>query len=99
MTSYSPELISAAVLERMRLDAEAKFGCKVQQAVVSVPAYFDESKRLATINAGLLAGLDVLAIINEPTAAALAFAGSVRSLRNDTCWSPVSSSGDTILGL
>ncbi|MGI9466518.1 MAG: Hsp70 family protein [Rubripirellula sp.] len=74
--SYSPELISASVLERLRLDAEAKFGCKVQQAVVSVPAYFDESKRLATINAGLLAGLDVLAIINEPTAAALAFASN-----------------------
>lgn len=72
--SYSPELISASVLERLRLDAEARFGCKVQQAVVSVPAYFDEAKRLATINAGLLAGLDVLAIINEPTAAALAFA-------------------------
>ena len=64
------------MLERLRLDAEAKFGCKVQQAVVSVPAYFDESKRLATINAGLLAGLNVLAIINEPTAAALAFAGN-----------------------
>lgn len=74
--SYSPELISASILERLRMDAEAKFGCKVQQAVVSVPAYFDEAKRLATINAGLLAGLDVVAIINEPTAAALAFAGS-----------------------
>lgn len=74
--SYSPELISASVLERLRMDAEAKLGCMVQQAVVSVPAYFDETKRLATINAGLLAGLDVVAIINEPTAAALAFAGS-----------------------
>jgi len=92
---YSPELISAAVLERMRLDAEAKFGCKVQQAVVSVPAYFDESKRLATINAGLLAGLDVLAIINEPTAAALAFAGSVIPPEDNAGHHELS--GDTIL--
>ncbi len=70
---YSPELIQAAILERLRLDAEARLGCTLRKAVISVPAYFNEPKRRATIDAGLLAGLKVEAIINEPTAAALAF--------------------------
>ena len=68
-----PEEISAKVLEKLKDDAEKFLGEKVTQAVITVPAYFNDSQRQATINAGKIAGLDVKRIINEPTAAALAY--------------------------
>lgn len=70
---YSPEEISAAILSKLKTDAEAKLGEKVDEAVITVPAYFDDSQRQATKNAGEIAGLKVRRIINEPTAAALAY--------------------------
>lgn len=70
---YSPEEISAMVLAKIKADAEAKLGEKVEEAVITVPAYFDDSQRQATKNAGEIAGLKVKRIINEPTAAALAY--------------------------
>ena len=71
--NYSPEEISAKVLRKLKEDAEAKTGEKITEAVITVPAYFDDSQRQATKNAGKIAGLDVKRIINEPTAAALAY--------------------------
>ena len=70
---YPPEMIQSLILGRLRRDAEAKLGCPVHQAVITVPAYFNEPKRRSTMDAGLLAGLDVKAVINEPTAAAIAY--------------------------
>src|SRR5690242_18697856 len=70
---YSPSQISAFILTRMRETAEAYLGEKVTQAVITVPAYFNDSQRQATKDAGRIAGLEVLRIINEPTAAALAY--------------------------
>ena len=70
---YSPEEISAAILSKLKADAEVKLGEKVDEAVITVPAYFDDSQRQATKNAGEIAGLKVRRIINEPTAAALAY--------------------------
>lgn len=70
---YSPPEISAMILQKLKTDAEAKLGEKITQAVVTVPAYFNDSQRQATKDAGRIAGLDVLRIINEPTAASLAY--------------------------
>ena len=70
---YSPEEISAFILGKLKADAEAKLGEKIEEAVITVPAYFDDSERQATKNAGEIAGFKVRRIINEPTAAALAY--------------------------
>ena len=70
---FSPQEISAMILQKIKTDAESYLGQKVTQAVITVPAYFNDSQRQATKDAGKIAGLEVLRIINEPTAAALAF--------------------------
>src|SRR4028119_1721675 len=69
----SPEEISSMILQKLKADAEARLGEKVSDAVITVPAYFDDSQRQATKTAGEIAGFNVLRIINEPTAAAIAY--------------------------
>src|ERR1700741_4748791 len=73
LKTFSPPEISAMILSKLRADAEAKLGEKITQAVITVPAYFNDSQRNATKDAGKIAGLEVLRIINEPTAASLAY--------------------------
>jgi molecular chaperone DnaK len=71
--SYSPQEVSSFILAKLKADAESKLGEKITQAVITVPAYFNDSQRQATKDAGRIAGLEVLRIINEPTAASLAY--------------------------
>src|SRR3989344_4391473 len=70
---YTPEQISAFILQKIKKDAESFLGEPVAKAVITVPAYFDDSQRQATKNAGEIAGLEVVRVINEPTAAAFAY--------------------------
>src|SRR4029434_3504755 len=71
--TFSPPEISAMILAKLKADAESKLGEKIAQAVITVPAYFNDSQRNATKDAGKIAGVEVLRIINEPTAASLAY--------------------------
>jgi len=77
--TYSPSQVSAFILQKMKETAEAHLGQKVEQAVITVPAYFNDAQRQATKDAGKIAGLEVLRIINEPTAAALAYGPTNRN--------------------
>ena len=70
---YAPPQVSSMILQKIRQDAEAKLGEKISQAVITVPAYFNDAQRQATKDAGTIAGLEVLRIINEPTASSLAY--------------------------
>lgn len=81
---YSPEAMSAIILAKMKADAEEYLGESVDGAVITVPAYFNEAQRKSTMDAGVIAGLNVIAIINEPTAAALAFGISKGSEQSQT---------------
>ena len=71
--NHSPAEVSSMILQKLKSDAEAKLGETITQAVITVPAYFNDSQRQATKDAGTIAGLEVLRIINEPTAASLAY--------------------------
>lgn len=86
--AFSPQEVSAMILQKLKADAEAFLGEKITEAVITVPAYFDDTQRQATKDAGRIAGLDVKRIINEPTAAALATDSTRRAKRRSpsTTW-------------
>src|ERR1019366_8068945 len=84
--TYTPQEISAMIIQKLRQDAENYLGEKVSQAVVTVPAYFTDSQRQATKDAGTIAGLEVLRIINEPTAASLAYGITAASSQTVLVW-------------
>lgn len=83
-SSYTSEEISAMILRRLKEDVEAQMNVPVTDAVITVPAYFDDARRLATRHAGEIAGLNVLGVLNEPTAAALAYGVSTRGNTHET---------------
>src|ERR1019366_4800553 len=95
---FAPQQISAFVLGKMKADAEAYLGEKITQAVITVPAYFNNSQREATKDAGKIAGLEVLRIINEPTASALAYGLDKKKEEKIGVYEVKSTNGDTHLG-
>ncbi len=84
--SYSPQEISAFILRKMKTDIEARLGFRIKETVLTVPAYFNDTQRQATKEAGLLAGFDVLRIINEPTAASLAYGLNQANVQTILVW-------------
>ncbi len=83
---YTPQELSSLILRKVRVDAENYLGERIEKAVITVPAYFNDCQRQATKEAGIIAGLDVIRIINEPTAAALAYGLNRQDIRTVLVW-------------